>query len=100
MMMTSVKKSRTLEVYELTHLGQKMRSSLFRLTRVQNGSVLRDKEKGFYNIMNVVLASTIGVMLEVVSFICLMLYQKMINIMKWLHMLRKMRWQIQKEVRF
>jgi len=48
MMMISMKKARILEVYKLTQLGQKMRSSLFRLARVQNGSVLGDKKKGFY----------------------------------------------------
>lgn len=74
MMMISVKKSRTLEVYELTHLRQKMRSFLFRLAKEQNGLVLGDKEKGFYNIMNVVLASTNGVMPKAISSICLMLY--------------------------
>jgi hypothetical protein len=46
--MISMKKARILEVYKLTQLGQKMRSSLFRLARVQNGSVLGDKKKGFY----------------------------------------------------
>jgi hypothetical protein len=56
-----------------------VRSFMSRLTKFQNGSVLRDKEKDFYNIMNVVLTSIIGVMLEVISFICLMLYQRMIN---------------------
>jgi hypothetical protein len=74
MMMTSVKKSKTLEVYKLTHMRQKMRSSLFRLARVQNGSILGIKKKGFYNIMNVILESIIGVMLKVINYICLMLY--------------------------
>jgi hypothetical protein len=45
MMMTLVKKSRTLEIYELTHLGQKMRSFLFKLAKVQNGSVLGEEKK-------------------------------------------------------
>ncbi len=61
-MMISMKKSRTSKIYELIHLGQKMRYSLFKLAREQNGLVLGDKEKGFYNMMNVVLASTTGVM--------------------------------------
>jgi len=99
-MMTLVKKSRTLEIYELTHLGQKTRSSLFRLAKVQNGLVLRDKKKTFYNIMNVVLASINGLMSGVIRFICLMLYERIIDTRSWLHMLRIMKQQIQKEVRF
>jgi hypothetical protein len=45
MMMTSVRKFRTLGVYELTHFGQKIRSSLFKLARVQNGSSLGDMKR-------------------------------------------------------
>ncbi len=74
MMMTLVKKSRILEVHKLTHLGQKVRSFMFRLARKQNGSVLGNKRRGFYNIMNVILASTTGGMLEAISSIWSMLY--------------------------
>jgi hypothetical protein len=79
MMMTLVKKSKTLEVYKLIHLREKMRSFLFKLARIRNGLVLGDKKKGFYGIMNVVLASIIGVMVGIISSICLILYQRMIN---------------------
>ncbi len=48
MMMTSMKKYRTLGVHKLTYLGQKMRSTLFRLARVRNGFVLGDKKKSFF----------------------------------------------------
>jgi hypothetical protein len=73
MMMTSVKKSKILEIYKLTHMGKKVRLFMFKLANSQNGSVLGDKKKGFYNIMNVVLASTTGVMLEAINYIWLML---------------------------
>jgi hypothetical protein len=74
-----VKKSRTLEVYKLINLREKMRSFLFKVAKVQNGLVLRDKKKGFYSIMNVVLASIIGVMPGIISSIYLILYQRMTN---------------------
>jgi len=67
--MTSVKKSRILEIYKLTHLKKQGRFLLFKLAKKWNGSVLGERTKGFYNIMNVVLASTIGVMLKAISFI-------------------------------
>jgi hypothetical protein len=73
MMMSSVKKSRILEIYKLTHLGKKGRSFLFRLAKKQNGSVLRKRKRGFYNIMNVILASTPSVMPKAISSIWLML---------------------------
>jgi hypothetical protein len=63
-----------LEVYKLTHLGQKVGFSLSKLARKQNGSILGGKTNDFYNIVNVVLASTIGVMPEAISFIWLMLH--------------------------
>jgi hypothetical protein len=72
-------------------MGLKMISSLFRLARVQSGLASVDKEKGFYNIMNVVLALTTSIFPEVISYICLMLYQRMINTRNLLHMLTKMR---------
>jgi hypothetical protein len=72
--MTSLKKSRTLRIHKMTHLGQKMRSTLFRLARVQNGLVLKDKKKSFFNIMNVVLVAIISVMPKIISSICLILY--------------------------
>ncbi len=100
MMMTSMRKFMTLEVYELTHTEQKIISFLFKLARVQNGLVLRDKGKGFHNIMNVVLASTTSVIPKIINSICLMLYQRMINTRSLLHMLRKLKWEILREVRF
>ncbi len=53
-----------------------MRLSLFKLAKKQNGLVSKERTRGFYNIMNVVLASTTGVMPKAISFIWLMLYQK------------------------
>ncbi len=99
MMITLVKKFKTLEVYKLTHLGQKMKLFMFVLARVHNGSVLGNKKKSFFIIMNVVLASITSIMPEVINSICLMLYQRMINKMSWFHMLRRMRQQMKKEVK-
>ncbi len=95
-MMILVKKSRILEIYKLTHLGKKVRFSLFRLAKKQNGSVLGDKKRGFYNIMNVVLASTTGIMPKAINSIWLMLYQRRTKTRNLFHMKQ----QIQKGVRF
>jgi len=56
MMMISVKKSRILEIYKLTHMRKKGKFLLFRLAKKQNGLVSRERTRGFYNIMNVVLS--------------------------------------------
>jgi hypothetical protein len=61
------------------------------MARKQNGSVVGDNKRGFYNIVNVVLASTIGVMPETISSIGLMFYQKRINTKNLFHMLRRMK---------
>jgi hypothetical protein len=81
------------------HLRLKMIFSLFKLAKVQNGSILGDKKKSFFNIMNVVLASITYIVPEVISSICLMLYQRTINKTSWLHMLKRMMQQMKKEVR-
>jgi hypothetical protein len=74
MMMTSMKKSRILEIYKLTHLRKKGRFSLCKLAKKQNGSVLGERTRGFYNIMNVVLALTTSIMPKAINSIWLMLY--------------------------
>ncbi len=89
MMMTSVKKSRTLEIHKLTHLKKKGRFSLFRLAKKQNGSVSRDWTRSLHNIMRVVLVSTTIVMPATISCMWLMLYQRKTSPRSLFHMRQK-----------
>jgi len=91
----SVNKSRILEIYKLTHLKKKGRFFLFRLAKKQNGSVSGKRTRSLYNIMHVVLVSTIVIMPTAISCMKLMLYQRKTSPRSLFHMRQK----IQKGVR-
>jgi len=68
MMMTSVKRYKTLQVLELMHLEEMKSFSVFGQARKRNGSVSREGIRNWYNTVPVVSGSTTIGMTATISY--------------------------------